>query len=258
MNPISNQVLLKVNVDNSLIRFENGQILWLDTSFNVGRHQSVNCRVVAVPDKLVFGDHLDFLQSMQHQTTMELQVGDEVIVRYLAIHNAFSENDPKHFKNEDGEEVFFVKYEDIIVAKREWTPTETDVFDKANNIVDHIEIEKNNIIKDKGKYYSIIPLNGIALCEPLSVEIKTKLIIPDYLRKKADKKVCVATFVGSPNTAYWRDELYSDDPRLKSGDKVIVEKNCDVELETREHLTFYGDRYFWRIDRRNIVGIISE
>jgi hypothetical protein len=257
MKPISNQVLLKINIDNSIIRFENGQILWLDTTYNVGRHQSVNCEVVAVPDKLVYGDHLDFQQSMPHQTEMELKVGDEVIVRYLAIHDALGSKDPKHFTHENGEDVFFIKYEDIYVAKRnvsDWMNIAASGPKDKKAVKD---LENDNVIWDKGKYYEIIPLNGWTLCEPLSVEIKTKLIIPDYLKKKADKKVCIATFVGSPNKSYWRTENYRDDPRLKSGAKVIVEKNCDIELEPKEHLTLYGDRYFWRIQRQNIIGIIQ-
>lgn len=259
MKPISNKVLLKINKDNSQIKLENGIILWIDTSYSVGRHQNINCTVVAIPDKLIFGDDFDYYQSMPHHTDMELLPGDEVIVRYLSVFEAFDNNQPRHFIDEEtGEEYFFVDYKDIYVAKREWTKTEIEVFNKSRpEYYDVQELEKQNIIIINGKFYSVIPLNGCVISKPLSVELKTKLIIPDYLKKKADKTVCIAAFVGKPNKAYWHSDM-CDDPRLKSGDKIIIEKNCDIPLEPEEHLTFYGDKLFWRVSRENIVGIISE
>jgi len=53
VKPLNNFVLLKAKVDNSKIKLEGGQILYLDTSFAKEKHSDVVCEVVSVPDRLV-------------------------------------------------------------------------------------------------------------------------------------------------------------------------------------------------------------
>jgi hypothetical protein len=253
---LSNHVLVKVRVSNDKIRFENGVVLFLDTNFSPFRHASVNCEVMAVPDHLVYGDELDHNVSMPHKTEMELQVGDEVIIKYLAYSTAFNPNHPKHFKQDDTE-YFFVPYSDIFVAKRKWTLTDENLFKAVNPTYELKELEKENIVYDNGHFYTVIPLNGLMLCSALTNEYKTSLIIPEYLKKQPNKDICTIDFCGSANQSYWKSDI-CDDNRLKNGMKIIVDRDVlGIMLEPQEHLSFLGNRMFHKVERHLVHGFFE-
>ena len=255
MKPISNYVVLKIRVKNDIVTFGD-LTLWLDTTYS-NSHTSVNCEVVAVPNKLKFSQDLPPDVSMPHKTDMELQVGDEVIVRYISVINALDPENPMN-TTVDGEVHILVPYQDIVVAKRKWTKTEVDMFEKVNINYTIEQLEQENVIKTKQGYFTVIPLNGIILCEPIPQEFKTKLIIPDYLKKAAQKDIVKVRFVGKPNQEYWGNVWVGDDPCLKNGMFVIVDKDTDIPLESSEHLSFYDDQRFWRIEWKLIHGIYEK
>jgi hypothetical protein len=261
IKPLSNYVLLKIKHHNDKLIINEDLTLWLDTSFTA-RHTSVACTVLKTPDKLLFGHEVDPNISMPHETTIEVKEGDTVIVNFLAVYNAFNDVKVNNVMI-DGDMCFFVKYSDMFVAKREWTKTETDVFWKFNKDLseDKIkELEENNIILEGDKVFSIIPLNGNVLCQPVSKEYKSKLIIPDYLKRRPEKDISIVRFKGSCNTNYWDVYLRDvrDDDRIEPGDKVIMDKDCNIPLEPEEHLTFNGDKEYYIVERKNIQGIIKD
>lgn len=253
VKPISNHVLLKVKNDNSKVKLEGGQIILLDTTYNPNQHSSVVCEIVEVPDRLIFSK--DHGNSMPWKTDMELRKGDEVIIFYMSYQNAFT-SDKKCFEF-DGQEYFFVRYDDIFVAKRHWTPTENDVFWKSNpNGVDKEVMYRMNLVENQGKISSVICLNGYVLCEPMDKRINTTLIIPDYIKRQHDVKLMKVAYVGSPNREYLLNPVYHDDNTIEANDVVIVNKNNDLPLEYEP--TFYGKNEFFYMQRCEIHGIIKN
>ena len=255
VKPISNNVLLKVKNDNSKIRLEGGQIILLDTSFNINQHSSVVCEVVEVPSKLIFSETNQ--NSMHWKTEMELRKGDEVIIFYMAYQNAFT-SDKRCFIFE-GEEYFFVRYDDIFVAKRHWTDTENDVFWKANpSGLEKEVMYRMNLVENNRKLSNVICLNGYILCQPLEKRIETTLIIPDYIKKQYDVKTMKAAYVGSPNREYLHNKVYYDDNSIEANDVIIVVRESDLPLEFVDHLSFYGKNEFFYLQRNQVHGIVKH
>lgn len=258
---LNNNVLLKINIHNDRITLAGGLSLYLDTSYSA-RHTSTSCKVVAVPDHLVFGHDLDVNVSCPYDTDIEVIPGDIVIVNFLAVWNAFNDYVPNCF-TVDGEIYFFVKYQDLYVAKREWTETEIKIYKSVNqfrSIFPQVEddlLRKENIIREDDKYFSIIPLNGVILTEPLDKEIKTNLIIPEYLKTKKKMTMSKAVYVGNPNKQYYRHE-YPQDCEVRNGDYVITKTDCNLQLQPDEHANLDGKHIFWAIDRRNIISSVPE
>lgn len=256
--PIANFVLLRAAKDNSQIKFQDGTVLWLDTSYSEGRHANILCEVLAVPKRLTF-DKID-QNSMLWLCDMDLRVGDQVIVTYLSILNAMDKKNPMNYEI-DGETYFFVHYMDCMVAKRRWGYAREHGYwnmdEKEREIVTP-EFEAAEGVSIEGKeIYNIICLNGYALVEPKHVQYKeSKIIIPDYIQKETNKKEVVVRYVGKPNRGYLLNDVYADDACFKSGDTVIIEKNCDIVLEAQEHRTLFGGKLLWKVAIKNIEAVL--
>jgi len=82
-----NHVLIRLDAENDSIKLNNGGELYIDTSYDGEKHVTVSGEVVGLPSHLrytgVANDGLPWL------TPMETQIGDKVIVYYLAVVNAF-------------------------------------------------------------------------------------------------------------------------------------------------------------------------
>ena len=264
IKPLNNFVLLKVKMDNSKIKLEGGQILLLDTSYAREKHSNVVCEVVSVPDRLIYGfdstetdrngNKARKAMSMDWKTTMELRIGDEVIIHYLAYVNAFG--DDKRAFTIDGEEYFFCPYEHIYLAKRRWSKSEEDVFWLKNMNVEPTETwkQENNIVFRDKEIYNVIMLNGYILVQPVEKQLTSKYLeLPESLTKTNKKKVKVC-FVGSRNEEYINGIYYDVD--VKPGDIVVIDKACDVPLEAHE--TFNGKEEYWRIGGNLIFAKLEE
>jgi co-chaperonin GroES (HSP10) len=256
VTPISNYVLLKAKVDPSKIQLKGGNIIFLDTSWQPEKHSAIVCEVVDIPDKLIFGytgeidkGHKMIKEcSMDWDTDVEVLSGDEVIIHYNAYVTAFG--DDKRAFEFDGEEYFFVKYDQIFVAKRRWTATEEkvawDVW-KDSKSIDKTFCEDNCIVLKGKEIWSVIMLNGFVLVQPVEKELKSStIILPDQLIKSDKKKVRVS-YNGENNKSYITD-VYCD-VDVRAGDVVIVDKNIDIPLEPTEHLTFNGSEEYWRVQK---------
>jgi co-chaperonin GroES (HSP10) len=270
VKPLNNFVLLKVKSNNSNIRLEGGQIIYLDTSYQKEKHSNVVCQVVQVPDRLVYGlsseeDKYGRLMpkenSMDWKTEQELIVGDEVIIHYMGYVNAFG--DDKRAFTLDGEEYFFCPYDFIYLAKRRWTKTEEESFWKIYDrsptkyITEQWKQQHNIVFGGKGhekEIYNVIMLNGYILVQPIEKALESKLIeLPESLLKTNKKKVKVC-FVGSMNKEYING-IYHD-AKVEAGDIIVIDKNCDVPLEAHE--TFNGTEEYWRLQTCLVHAIIRE
>lgn len=257
IKPNTNLVLLKINIHNDRIRFKSGEELWLDVSFSA-RHTSVSCRVVKCPDKVIFSHENDYATSLAHETTMELIEGDEVFATYLSVCNAFEEPTANYF-DVDGESYFFIRYDELICAKRKWTKTEKDLYFSVHGNGDHSKhLEEVNAIIQDDEIYSIIPLNGNLLAEELEEVIHTTLIVPNTAKKK-EKSICRVNFSGSCNTDYKDYPNVCDDPRVRNGMRIIVDKDVlGRYVEVPEHATLNGDKIYNIVERRLVHGYYED
>lgn len=253
--PIGNYVLVKINIHNDRFKFANGIELLLDTSFSA-RHTSINCKVVKTPKRLIFNNDIEEGISMPHDTDCEVMAGDIVIVDFTAIYNCY--NIYNSYFEADGETYFFIPYNQLIVAKRPWTKTDKDLFFSVNGRnFDPKEMELQNFIVEGNDIFTVIPLNGYVLVEPLPKDILSTLIIPDYLKKKKIMTMSKVVFSGTPNRAYYRDR-YPSDCEVVNGQNIITETDCDIPLQADEHCDFYLDKRFWYIARANIIIGVPE
>lgn len=233
--PIMNHVLIKPDRRNDevLVGTDDKFKLYLDTTWADGEHVCVKGTVMAVPDQLVYMRGLTPL--MEWQTTMELQVGDKVWYDFVAGKNAFGNDrhtDLRCF--EVGDDIYIaIKYCDCFVAKRG---------DQT------------------------IMLNGYVLAEPIEDEIKTTILLPDFLKKKRSNKFARVAYVGSCNGGYmyydkaiddvvWRN---ADPDEIAPGDVIAFSPFTDIDLEYDIHASFEGKKVFSRIQRKYINAIIKE
>ena len=265
VKPINNFVLLKVKADNAKIKLQGGQILFLDTTYQQERHSNVICEVVSVPDRLIYGlssekndktqQRLPKPHSMDWKCDMDLQVGDEVIIHYMAYVNAFGEDKRAFILDE--QEYFFCPYSMIYLAKRRWTKTEEDVFWKVNTTAPTKEQkEELSIVIDGDKIYNVIMLNGYTLVQPVEKALTSKYLeLPEHLTQTNKKKVRIC-YTGKPNQEYLNGIYY--DVKVKPGDVCIVDKSIDVPLEADDHKTFNGDEPYWRLQTCLVYAILEK
>jgi co-chaperonin GroES (HSP10) len=126
----------------------------------------------------------------------------------------------------EGEIYMFIRYSDLILAKR---------------------------------CEELTMLNGFILCEPMEEEklseIRKTLVLPEYLKKRMSLKYTKVVKIGSRNQEYLNDDYCRDGNEVREGDVVLYEKNYNIECEFDTHQKL-GNRYF-RIQRKNFAAIVK-
>lgn len=252
--PLNNYVLLRAKNDNTKIQFKDGTILFLDTSYQVGQHTPVVCEVMAVCDRLYYDPYKP--GSMPWKTTIEVQKGDIVYIDYISYQNSFDEDTPRWIEHE-GEQLFFVPYFSLFVAKRRWDAVRESIFWIENSKVFYKEACQMGIALNGKQIYDIICLNGFCLIEAVEKEIKTSLILPDYLKKQKNADTGILRYKGKPIEEY-EESVYQAAGNCESGSLVIMDKNCNVPLEYDTHLTFFDDHTYFRVQDCFLFGIFSQ
>lgn len=225
----SNYVKVLLDPDNDIIETKSGFKIFIDTSFEPEKHATITGTVTAVPKNLIF--HVDG-NAMPWKTKMELQVGDRVVMYYLAVMNCLA-----------SERRFFIREN-----KR------FNIFIAYNNI--YAIIRGNNVF----------PINGFVLVEPqedpewIDMQERAKklnLIIPD-LRKPSKTNVTFGkvVYMGEPNERYFDDYKSDKNVNIKVGDVVILKKVRDIPLENEYHAKAAGGRKLYRLQRHDILAVI--
>jgi hypothetical protein len=182
--------------------------------------------VVKVPKALYFNP--DDPKSMDWETEMELQIGDQVW---------FSLIEAKNSVQLICEDVLYKScpYSDIYCYKREvWR-------DKWKGIKETV----------------VGMLNGFVLCTPVYFERRSHLdVISDT---QIDKSKGIIAFIGDAPKAYIRPE-YSHINRIEVGDKVLFDPKTPLFFLERLKATsqFQDGKQFWVVARRRIVMVISR
>ncbi len=229
LTPINNWVVLKTKrkvVGTNLIKHGG---LTIDGSHNVGMHAPVVCEVIKCPKEITA---LAFTEQWW-DTEMELEVGDTVVVNYMAITKALAMDAPGLtnfvYTEENGEREYYlwVKYSNIYAAKR-------------------------------GE--QVIPLNGFILCRPLEEKKEMYgLELPEHL-KQASSRYCEVAHVGKPNKAYLDYRFIDFDDQaveINEGDIINFDRSFDLSLEYDLYNDIFSERLY-RIQRLNILGVLDE
>ena len=219
IKPINNMVLLQPLEDRSQYELTKEVKLQLETEFteDAFRYIPVINKVIAVPDNIKFGQGFS-----EWETTMELSVGDTVVVNQLPLQLA--QND-KQFILCEGVRYFWIKYSDIY-CKSDVTHSDIPlkmIYDKDWNLLSS-EHEKT----------ILTPINGYVICEPVIDEIK----YIEQVVKKESKQFATVKFIGSMNTNHlerWQpasESFYTpSDMEVEVGDQICFKKYRNRRLD---------------------------
>jgi len=225
---LGNNVMVKLDKPNDYIQTKAGLKLFLDTSFEPEKHVVRLGTVESLPKELIFDKRT---KTFPWKTNIELQIGDKVIMYFMAVQNCLAPEQRKYIV-EDKEIFIFIKYHNIYA-----------------------------IIRGE----DIIPINGYVLVEPMEDPDWTRMveqarisniILPD-LRKlsKTDVTYGKIAYIGNPNIEY-ADKHKSDNfYNLKEGDEVIMKKIRDIPIEYEYHAKVDGGRKLYRMQRHDILAI---
>lgn len=212
MQPINNYVIVKPIQDTSKVG-----LLYIDTSWKPENHVQVINEVVAVPNclKRLPINHPAF---MEWETSMELEVGDQVWVNYLAIMKA------KEVEYE-GQTCKIVPYSKIYFAMRE---------------------------------RAVIALNGYVLIEPIQApEIKSSIILNQEPQEKKGEGI-VRYFGTANTRYFdsaTGDENNDVDAVITDGYHVILKRGFYSKIENELHQSFGN---YLIAQRRHIVGSFTD
>jgi len=226
-----NHVMVRLDKDHTSIKFKDGSDFYIDTSYEPDKHRSVIGEVVGLPSKLQYTGKPNI--GMPWKTSMEVKIGDTVILYYLAVANCFRPESPKAIV--DGEDrSIFITYQNIYAVVRD------------------------------GK---VIPVNGYCLVEPIEDPVWASLkkrmtdvgLVPFREEKKSMKDVVYGKvkYTGIPNEDYV-DGHSDNGVDVKPGDIIVMKRISDIPLEYDMHAKLDGGVKYWRVQRRYILGVYEE
>lgn len=210
---------------------------------NEEEYKPLRGEVVKVPERLIFiqGNHAQ----MPWDCDMELQVGDDVIIKRPALSMALG-NDHPSFYIENGDLFVLIKYNELVCA-----------------------------IRNK----QIIMLNGFLLVEPIEKELaKTEIPGFEYAQQEKKNSSLYGTIahIGKPNREYhitkdakgqdvftptkypWirteNGEVKMDMVDLKVGDKIQFAKAGDIKVE--QDLFQILPKPYFRMPRTKVIAVV--
>lgn len=218
-----NNVIIRPDKGNDEITMPSGVKLYIDTSFEPEKHAGVVGEVMAVPERLRYQPDRG-MTTLQYDVDMELKVGDKAFYHYLIPENCM--NSTKYLEVE-GEVYLIVPYDEIFLAER-------------------------------GE--EVIMVNGWILAEPILEDTFKSdiLILPEISTKVASTKEATVAFVGKPVRRYLHDKTMDETTsEVNPGDKIMYLPNSDIPLEYGLHASFRGKKVFYRMQRKDILGILE-
>lgn len=221
MNLVPNRVLIKPTQSQKNINLGENISFRVDKRFANEKHANVTGHIVNFSKTLIH-------EKMPWHTSIEIQVNDYVVCSYESIMHA---TDPMHgrvFTDENNQEYYLIDYEDIFTARRE---------------------------------DQIIPVNGYILVSPITNEVQSSMSLPSHLQSSQSTTMGVVEHVGARNTCYYggtkvRKDTYDFKEDIKKGDIVVFSQYSDLPLEFSVHKSIEGSKDFFRMQRRDILGIL--
>ena len=234
--PTNNMVLVKPSRGENEYILPNGFKFFIDVQFEKEIHAPVTGTIISVPKNIYPGD---FVQpGMQWDIDMEAQVNDYCVYSYLSATVAL---DPSFGQMIvcNGDLYLLIPYEEIFVVRRSgWT-----------------RVFKNQDFRIYETH--IIPINGYNLVEP--VEDAPTSIFLETESSKGPSTVFgkVAYLSKSLIRRYVDGDGQPDTENIKVGDIVTFDIGADLPVEYNLHASIDNKKMYYRIQRRNISGIIK-
>lgn len=235
---VSNFVMIKILDNTTEYNIGPGKSIKLSTEVidddgSVNKYGDMNhmpcigC-VMNVPDRLIFIPGVRHENYMDWRTSIEISVGDTVIIRRLAVSKALSSG--MYYK--DGNDLYvFIKYDSLIMS-----------------------------INDSGSKV----LNGYVIIGLVDVDKSDKIVIPQKTSYKGSK-VGEVIMCGSFNTEYHPTYTINnamdydgsgDIDNISAGDKILFKTESWSELENSIHKIFNIGKYdtYYKIQRNRILA----
>lgn len=264
--PTGNRVYIKLDPPNDHIERIPDVRIEIDTTYNPERHITRTGTVLEIPKRLSFykthqpipdrakvfdEKYMDEYRrnnppvpysGMDWKTEMELQIGDKVVMYYLAVDNCMKqgayEKDYEFYHdkmNDRKEEYIWVKYQNIYVAIRD------------------------------GK---IIPINGFVLVEPMEntvhehkkkeAENRKIKLIRDNKSNNTHAVYGKVAYMGKPNIEYKEGHLSDIGyDNVQVGSEIIMKKISDIPMEYEYHAKVDGGKKLYRIQRHDILCVCN-
>jgi len=220
---LTNFVAIRPYEGNDEIEMPSGVKLYIDTTFEPQKHAGVVGEVMKVPEKLVFQPGKG-MGTLQYDTDMELKVGDKAFYHYLVPENCI---EASRFLEVEDEVYLLVPYDEIFLAER-------------------------------GE--EVIMTNGWILAEPiLENAFESSLIMrPESSTNIPSPREATVAFVGQAVRKYLHDKTINEtESQVEPGDKIAYMPNSDIPLEYDLHASFRGKKVFYRMQRKDILGILE-
>lgn len=217
-----NYVLIEPSRGNDEIILPSGLKLYIDITFEKEKHAVTTGTIIKTPKYLVFNRKRAAV-SVEFDVDMTLLPGDKVFFHYLVSENCIKDG---RYYEVDGRIYFMVKYDRIFCAKR----------------------------GDE-----VVMVNGWVLVEPVEEDVyKTNLILPEYLKKQVSQKEGIVKYVGPAVRSYFFEpEIVENDKDAKPGDRILFSPNSDIPLEYDLHASFEGKKKYFRMQRKDIFGVLE-
>lgn len=106
MKPYYNKVLFAPDYGSENFKID-AMTLQVDTSYAPGAHQPITGTIIAVPDKLVYGND----DSLEFDTDINVHVGDKAIVGFYDVFQALEQHHTT-------QSAIFLRYDSLICVKR--------------------------------------------------------------------------------------------------------------------------------------------
>jgi len=261
ITPINNNVIINTGLSysdmiNGVFKTKSGLEIPI-------KHYPVNYimrsgTVMAVPDKIkgykISNEPLKY--NSEWETQLEVKSGDTVYFRYFEAVQALGRLvDPikmDNHKNEYINEIWFAVDED----GKFWYPWNNEYGNnewksKPNKI--WFPLHYNALIM-KVDDNQITMLNGRMLVEPLyEDEVKTNLILPDSLKKKANMQMGIIRHIGKANGEYFYQNNKFDYDGIEVGQKIMFDKFNAIKIEEGSNQTL--DKTYYYMQRRHVYYI---
>lgn len=214
LKPMNNLVLIKNIEDRSKFKLTDDIEIKLETDFTefAFRHINIINKVIAVPDKIQFGEG-----KSEWETTMELSIGDTVVVNQFPLQCAVTN---KEFYVCEGEVYYYIRYCDIYCKQS------VVGFKKLSFTDDFKELSAEPVME-------LIPLNGYILAEPI-----TKQEGFGVYQVEKETNQAIVKFVGTPNTKHLKrfkpesQSFYEPiEQEVEAGDVVTFKKFTNAVLD---------------------------
>lgn len=193
-----------------------------DASYEPGRHQPITGTIVAVPDKLIYGQD----DTQEWDVPMEAEIGDKAIVDFFLLFNAIEDG---HILMIAGNKCVILPYMSIICLKRFATREGTPIREEK-----------------------VIPANGYVIGLAMKPQNVSEFENVGKRKWQHDTRFTKIAHVGAMVKQYYYTKDH-DEFDVEVDEVVVLDNYCDLRVENEERESFFPSKMFY-FHRKDILG----